>query len=592
VRLNLFWKLGFAFFGLLVAVLLPVDFYIERTLRQDYENAGFEQLAAIARIAQSAAPQLLSSAPGQSARLRAWVDQIASSRTRFTIIASSGEVLADSGADPRTMENHATRPEVAQAFASGEGRSIRRSVTIRRDLLYLAVRQPVPGSSPVVLRFALPMQTVDEEMWSFRQGLWLASLAMLFVTGLVSLMISRRFTDRVERLRSFSRRVAAGNFQPIEADRSGDALETLAVSMNQTAAQLDSNIRSLTAERNLSSAILGSMAEGVAVVSAEERLLFSNPAFASILSLDAPPAVGSPLLETIRQMDLIEAVRTVLRGGPAVHSEIVTGTLRQRFFSATVAPVREGAGAVIVLHDITDLRKLERVRRDFVANVSHELKTPLTAIQGFAETLLGGAAEEPENRERFLLIILEHARRLARLTDDLLKLSQIEAERMELEIQLLRPEDVVRVCLETTRLRAASKNISVTVELPPDLPPILGDPRRLNEVLQNLLDNAVQYTPAGGQISVRAEAAAKSVIFTVADTGLGIPEADQLRIFERFYRVDDARSREVGGTGLGLAIAKHLVEAHGGRIWVESEVGRGSRFHFSVPAGKTPRVVS
>jgi two-component system phosphate regulon sensor histidine kinase PhoR len=592
VRLNLFWKLGFAFFGLLVAVLLPMDFYLERTLRQDYENAGFEQLASIARIAQSAAPQLLASATGQPARLRAWVDQIASSRTRLTIIASSGEVLADSGADPRSMENHATRPEVLQAFASGEGRSIRHSVTIRRDLLYLAVRQPVPGASPVVLRFALPVQTVDEEMWSFRQGLWLASLAMLFVTGLASLMISRRFAGRVERLRSFSRRVAAGNFQPIEADRSGDALETLALSMNDTAAQLDSNIRSLTAERNLSSAILGSMAEGVAVVSAEERLLFSNPAFASILSLDASPAAGSALLETVRQMELIEAVRTVLRGEPAVHSEIVTGTLRQRFFSATVAPVREGAGAVIVLHDITDLRKLERVRRDFVANVSHEFKTPLTAIQGFAETLLGGAAEEPENRERFLRIILEHARRLTRLTDDLLKLSQIEADRMELETQLLRPEDLVRACLDTTRLRAASKNISVNVELPPDLPPVLGDPRRLNEILQNLLDNAVQYTPAGGQISIRAEKAAKSVIFTVADTGLGIPESDQLRIFERFYRVDDARSREVGGTGLGLAIAKHLVEAHGGRIWVESEVGRGSRFHFSVPAGKTPRAVS
>ncbi len=592
MRLNLFWKLGFAFFGLLVAVLLPMDFYLERTLRQDYENAGFEQLASIARIAQSAAPQLLASATGQPARLRAWVDQIASSRTRLTIIASSGEVLADSGADPRSMENHATRPEVLQAFASGEGRSIRHSVTIRRDLLYLAVRQPVPGASPVVLRFALPVQTVDEEMWSFRQGLWLASLAMLFVTGLASLMISRRFAGRVERLRSFSRRVAAGNFQPIEADRSGDALETLALSMNDTAAQLDSNIRSLTAERNLSSAILGSMAEGVAVVSAEERLLFSNPAFASILSLDASPAAGSALLETVRQMELIEAVRTVLRGEPAVHSEIVTGTLRQRFFSATVAPVREGAGAVIVLHDITDLRKLERVRRDFVANVSHEFKTPLTAIQGFAETLLGGAAEEPENRERFLRIILEHARRLTRLTDDLLKLSQIEADRMELETQLLRPEDLVRACLDTTRLRAASKNISVNVELPPDLPPVLGDPRRLNEILQNLLDNAVQYTPAGGQISIRAEKAAKSVIFTVADTGLGIPESDQLRIFERFYRVDDARSREVGGTGLGLAIAKHLVEAHGGRIWVESEVGRGSRFHFSVPAGKTPRAVS
>lgn len=589
VRLNLFWKLGFAFFGLLAAVLLPVDFYIERALRGNYERAGFEQLAAIARIAQAGSPQrpaLAPATPEQAARLRAWVDQMSASGVRFTIIASSGQVLADSDADPRFMENHATRPEIAQAFAAGEGRSIRHSVTIRRNLLYYAVRQPVPGGAPVVLRFALPLQTLDEDMWAFRKGLWLASLAMLLVTGTASLLISRRFAGRVERLRAFSRRVAGGNFQPIEADRSGDALETLAVSMNETAAQLEGTIRTLTGERNLAAAILGSMAEGVAVVSVDERLVFSNPAFAEILGLDAAPATGSPLLETVRQTELIEAVRKVLRGEPTVRSEIVTGTLRQRFFSATVAAVRAGAGVVIVLHDITDLRKLERVRRDFVANVSHEFKTPLTAIQGFAETLLGGALDDPENHERFLGIILEHARRLTRLTDDLLKLSQIEADRMELEIQPLRPEQLVESCLETTRLRAAPKNITLAAELPPGLPNVAGDPRRLNEVLQNLLDNAVQYTPPGGRITLRVEQAVKTVVFTVADTGIGIPEADQLRIFERFYRVDAARSREVGGTGLGLAIARHLVEAHGGRIWVESEVGRGSRFHFSVPVSK------
>jgi two-component system phosphate regulon sensor histidine kinase PhoR len=281
-------------------------------------------------------------------------------------------------------------------------------------------------------------------------------------------------------------------------------------------------------------------------------------------------------------------VRRVLGGEPRVEAEIVTGTLRQHFFAATVAAVRAGdtLGAVVVLHDITELRKLERVRRDFVANVSHEFKTPLTAIQGFSETLLGGAMDDPQNRERFLGIILEHSRRLARLTDDLLKLSSMDADRLELEIRRVSVNELIESCLETSQHRAAEKEVEVELAQPArvaELPDIAGDRRRLAEILQNLLDNATQYTLAGGRITVSAEARDTDVVFTVSDTGIGIPKSDQSRIFERFYRVDAARSREAGGTGLGLAIAKHLVEVHSGRIWVESEIGHGSKFHFSVP---------
>ena len=290
----------------------------------------------------------------------------------------------------------------------------------------------------------------------------------------------------------------------------------------------------------------------------------------------------------VRQTELIEAVRRVLAGEPRVEAEIVTGTLRQHFFAATVAAVRAGEtlGAVVVLHDITELRKLERVRRDFVANVSHEFKTPLTAIQGFSETLLAGAMDDPQNRERFLGIILEHSRRLARLTDDLLKLSSMDADRLELEIRRVSVNELIESCLETTQHRAAEKEVEVELAQPAqvgDLPDIAGDRRRLAEILQNLLDNATQYTLPGGRITLSAETRDADVVFTVSDTGIGIPKSDQSRIFERFYRVDAARSREAGGTGLGLAIAKHLVEVHGGRIWVESEIGQGSKFHFSVP---------
>jgi len=588
VRLKLFWKLGFAFLALLLAVLLPIDYYAAHTLRRDYQRAGFDKLSVIARVALASPPSgsaLSTPSRTPSPGLSEWVTRMASSGACVSVITADGLVLADSQSNPETMESHAERPEVLDALAKGEGLAERHSVTINRDLLYYAVRYAEPGGAPVVLRFAIPAGTVDDEVWALRRRLWLSFLVMLLVAGTASLLISRSFSSRVERLQLFSRRVAEGDFQPLFADPQGDVLEHLAVSLNESAAKLDLTIRSLMDERNLSSAILGSMVEGVAVVDGTDRLLFSNRAFAEILGLDVAPKIGSTLVESVRQTELIESVRMVRGGQAAVHSEIVTGTLRQRFFAVTVASVRamETSGAVIVLHDITDLRKLERVRRDFVANVSHEFKTPLTAIQGFAETLLAGAIDDPQNRIRFLQIILEHSRRLARLTDDLLELSKMDADRIDLEVDRLSVSQFVQSCLETTQRTAAEKNLRVSVNLQGSVPDIAADRRRLAEVLQNLLDNAVQYTPSGGRIVVSASSDGEEVTFTVSDTGIGIPKVDQPRIFERFYRVDVARSREVGGTGLGLSIAKHLVEAHGGRIWVESEVGQGSKFHFTVP---------
>jgi two-component system phosphate regulon sensor histidine kinase PhoR len=588
VRLNLFWKFGLAFLALLAGELLAVDFFAERSLRNDYERTGFEELTAIARIAQAHPPQWTPASPEHLedlSGLREWVANMAASEARVTVITADGRVLADSQSDVQTMENHATRPEILEAMAKGNGRSIRHSVTIKRDLLYYAVRQTAPTGQPYILRFALPLETFDEVLNSFRRRLWIASFFILLIAGGISLLLSRSLTGRVERLKDFSRRVAEGDFRSLPRDGSGDALEMLGISLNRTAARLDRTIRTLTEERNLSSAILGSMVEGVAVVNGSERLVFANPGFAEILGLDVLPTAGSALVEVVRQTELVEAVRKVLSGEPRVQSEIVTGTLWQHYFAITVASVRarETTGAVVVLHDITELRKLERVRRDFVANVSHELRTPLTAIQGFTETLLAGAMDDPQNRGRFLEIILEHSRRLAHLTEDLLMLSKMDAERLELEIRRLSVSQLVESCLETSQRRAVQKDLRISFNLPPHVPDIAGDRRRLAEVLQNLLDNAIQYTLPGGEIVVRAETGQNEVILTVSDTGIGIPKADQPRIFERFYRVDVARSREAGGTGLGLAIAKHLVEVHGGRLWVESEVGQGSQFHFSVP---------
>jgi two-component system phosphate regulon sensor histidine kinase PhoR len=597
VRRNLFTKLALTFFALLVSVLFAVDFFADGVLQRDYERTGLEQLLAIARIAQANPPQFTSLPPlepEEISALQTWMQHIAASGARVTIITADGVVIADSQSDPQTMENNAGRPEIMRALAQGSGRSIRHSDNINRDLLYYAVQQTSPSGQTYILRFALPVQTVGQVLWPFRRSLWLASVLILLIAGMVVVLVARSFSDRIERLTAFSQRVAEGDFRAQASDETGDPLDVLSSSLNQTASRLDRTIRTLTEERNLSSAILGSMVEGVLVVNAAERVVFANRSFAEILGMSVPPQEGSGLVEWVRQTELIEAVRKVLAGEPRVESEIVTGTLRQHYFAATVASVRTTGtdGAVLVLHDITDLRKLERVRRDFVANVSHEFRTPLTAIQGFAETLLAGAIDDPQNRGRFLEIIVEHSRRLARLTEDLLMLSKMDADRLEFETRRIPVAAFIESCMETAQPRARDKDLRLSVSRVEKIPDIAGDRRRLTEVLQNLLDNAIQYTPAGGEIKVSAGVADSEVVFTVSDTGIGIPQAEQPRIFERFYRADVARSREVGGTGLGLSIAKHLVESHGGRIWVQSEIGQGSQFHFSVPIFEAKRLAS
>jgi two-component system, OmpR family, phosphate regulon sensor histidine kinase PhoR len=445
----------------------------------------------------------------------------------------------------------------------------------------------------------------SEYIWLF-----LILFGLLLSAGF-SLFFTRASGLRIQRLEKFSRRVAGGDFRPLTPDNSNDELALLTRAMNETALRLAQTIRSLTEEHGRTAAILESMAEGVAVVGADERVVYSNAAFAQILGsgtnvertnvvgpngaqggdgiLGRSTGQGRRLVELVRQTELLGVVKKALSSEQRVESEVTVGTVRLQTFAVTAAPVpasEKGGtaiGAVLVLHDISELRRLERVRQDFVANVSHEFKTPLTAIRGFAETLLSGALEDVDHRKRFVEIIQEHAERLTRLTDDLLKLSTIEAGKMDLELRTVTPADLVKMCVDTASFAAKKKQQTIKVDCARELPAVRGDSGRLRDVLQNLLDNAVQYTPAGGHIIASAAKDGAEIVFTVADNGIGIPQAEQERIFERFYRVDEGRSREVGGTGLGLSIARHIAEAHGGRIWVESAIGQGSRFHFSVP---------
>jgi two-component system phosphate regulon sensor histidine kinase PhoR len=591
--LNFFWRSNLAILALVLVVVAAGDLYSWRVVRDQARDAGFQQLAAIGRVARLNPPDF-----DDESSLHRWIGELQAAGVEAAVLRSDGRILDESAAGNGQEPAHAQDAEIQDAFTAGEGRSMRRNNALHRDFLYYAASYPPArgGSSggnagkdstdSFVLRLALPLPEVDQQFAATRRPVWTAFLVLLASAILISLIDGHNLSRRIGALGKFAGRMAALDFRPIVTQPGGDELEGLARALNESAARLNASIGVLTDERNRSAAILGSMIEGVAVISEGERILFSNRAFSRILGLqDASEIEGRPLLEVARQSDLLAAIKMALAGQEQVTSEIVVGTVRPRSFAVTAAPVQAAShkGAVLVLHEITELRRLERVRQDFVANVSHEFRTPLTAIQGFAETLLGGALEDPINRRRFAEIIREHAMRLARLTEDLLKLSRIEAGQLKLEFRPVSVAQLIDSCMETAQLKAVPRQLSLAVHLPSELPPVRGDANSLQEVLQNLLDNALQYTPAGGKIEVSALSTDSRVVVTVADTGIGIPQVEQERIFERFYRVDAARSREAGGTGLGLSIARHIMEAHGGHLWVESAVGEGSRFHFSIP---------
>jgi two-component system phosphate regulon sensor histidine kinase PhoR len=583
--LRSFWKLGLSYLALLLLAFVAVHLYTLSRWQRSSREAAYEHLDSIARLAESRPPSSM-----DRDSLSAWAEWISEGGVRVTIVGPDGTVMADSDEDPVRMENHGDRPEVKSAWVEGRGRATRLSSSVRQDLAYLAIRVSWATTGPVVLRLALPLRTVNLAAGEIHAPLAAILVLALAIGGAVALIMSRRFSERVIRLKSSLQRVAEGDFRTEPVVDSGDEIAELHGSLNQAVERLSLAMRFLEEERNQSAAILSSMSEGVAVVDRDERIRYSNPAFRRALHSGREPTFeGRRLVEVTRQSEILAMVQGVLKGGERMEAEIATAALKPRHFLVRAAPAGE-TGAVLVVLDITEIRRLERVRRDFVANVSHELRTPLTAIQGFAETLLRGALDEPENSRRFVEIIRDHAVRLARLTEDLLKLSRIEAGKLELELRPISVESVVEQCVETARLTLSEKRQSLTVSLCEAAPLVKADTHALLDVLRNLLDNAIQYTPEDGHVAIRVFLAgaegAGEVRIAVEDDGIGIPASSHDRIFERFYRVDAARSRKVGGTGLGLSISKHLVEGMGGRIELESQLGRGSTFTVVLPRVK------
>ncbi len=537
--------------------------------------------------------------PGDEARrdeLRRATGEVARrALVRVTVIGPDGTVWADSSvpaSQPLLVPNHGNRPEVVQALKDGRGAHVRQSETTGVRTSYFALRVDGPTSSPAsVIRVGLPLTTLEARIGDMQRTLAIAFSLVLGVAALLSLVIFGGLTKPLSDIAVVARRIAGGARGERVVRRSRDEVGMLAESINQMADQLESQIQQVSEDRAQLLAMLSSMVEGVMVLDCRGRLLRMNPAAERMFGLRVRGGTGQDVCQLIRLSEFTAFVRNVLESKSNRGGEITVqpsgNTLRVE--AAITECEREGeACAVLVFHDITAVRRLEKVRKDFVANVSHELRTPLTSIKGYVEALLDGAQSNPAQAEPFLRIILKQADRLNLIIEDLLQLSQIESGQVQFKREPVDLPGLLERTLAMIKPLADKKRHTIHLLLPPDLPPVQGDEERLGQVFTNLLDNAVKYTPEGGTIELSGRrVGAAELEVTVADTGVGIPSADRPRVFERFYRVDKARSRELGGTGLGLSIVKHIVEAHHGTIWVEGNDPFGSRFVLRLPVEST-----
>ncbi len=539
---------------------------------------------------------------------------------RFTLVAMDGTVLADSTkatlADAVQMENHRDKPEIAMARARGEGSALRTSTSFSVPYRYFAVRVDLDGKPVGVVRSSLPEASIESQVAALQRLVWgLVGAVSLAVLALSYWTVSH-IIEPLSSLTTAAEAIAAGNYQHRVYVANRDELGRLARTFNRMSQEFSARMAQLSQTSDRQSTVLGGMIEGVIAVDGRQRIVLANQAAGRLFDFQPPAAEGRPLLEVVRNHAVHEAVITALETGRPQRLETTSniqtsaGFVERRPVSniqhvnvhVQPLPGDPCPGVVLVMHDTTELRRLESLRRDFIANVSHELKTPLSSIKAYSETLRNGAMNDPETSQKFLERIEEQADRLHHLILDMLMLARIESEQQAFEIVPVNVGDVVDQCLEDRRRAAEFKRINLAVE--PNLPPcsVLSDREGLREMLDNLIDNAIKYTPEGGSVTVSwhsespqrgqvntgSQPPAPSpqpqfVTISVHDTGIGIKPEDQKRVFERFYRVDKARSRELGGTGLGLSIVKHLAQSFGGKVGVTSEPGKGSTFIVELP---------
>ncbi|MDD5070417.1 MAG: ATP-binding protein [Candidatus Omnitrophica bacterium] len=535
--------------------------YIESNLSDDFDVSGFDSLA-----------EKISADLG----------------LRVTIVDRLGVVRGDSeltAEDLLLVENHLYRPEVQDALSFGQGLATRFSSTIKKRMLYVAEPYYKNGYAGII-RLSIPLLEV-ETISNRLNSILFVSLLFCFVLSLpISYILSLLVSKPIRQLSLRAKLIAEGDFSKKALIVSGDEIGDLNESFNLMIEEIQQRMDDVTTSRSRLEAVLLSMSEGVMAVDLNGNIILMNQALKEILELYQDPVGKKPIevLRNIEVQDILDQALKELKG--IANYEITLRVSREKKVLINVASVVRNnnlEGLVFVFHDISELRQLEKVRQDFVANVSHELRTPITSIKGYAETLLNGALDDKENVDDFLKIIHSDADRLAALISDILDLSKIESGKVSFQIKSLSLKPVIERVINGTRPQIQKKGIKVTVDIGENLPEVLADDGAIGQVILNLVDNAIKYNKPDGEIFIKACEKGKFVEISVTDSGIGIPKTELPRIFERFYRVDKARSCDLGGTGLGLSIVKHIILAHNGKVWVESTYGQGTSFTFSLP---------
>jgi two-component system phosphate regulon sensor histidine kinase PhoR len=588
-RGRLFWVLFPSYVLITVASLVILGIYGAMSLRQFHLDQISEDLESRAILFSSEVRRSVST--GDHAKLDAIAKQLGDpSGTRITVIAPSGDVLADSEREPGTMDDHRHRPEISTAFDERRtGGSLRFSDTMAQYYKYVAVPVIEDDKVVAVVRASKPVTVIQTTRGALFRQLAVGGVVAVVLIVLVSWLIARNISRPLESMTAAARQFADGRLDHRLEPAGPAEFVDLATAMNQMAGQLNDRINTIVQDGNQRDAILGSMEEGVIALNETGRVIGVNHAAAAILEVAEEEAHGRLVHEIVRQRELLDFVDTALAAEqPDTCEFVLRGETEKHLHlhgSILYDVHGEAIGLLIVIHDVTILRRLERVRTEFITNVSHELRTPLSSIRASAETLQEGALSDPQNAGRFVDTIIRQSDQMVALIDDIFSLARIEkdAKVRSIEKQECRLREILETAADTCKHVAQEKQIGTDIACDDALSATLN-PLLIRQAVVNLVDNAIKYSEAGSQINISAKTTDEGLTIEVTDEGCGIDRAHWPRLFERFYRVDKARSRELGGTGLGLAIVKHIALAHDGSVGVQSEVGRGSTFRICLPA--------
>jgi len=586
-RRKLLWQLFPSYFVITVVAIAATAWYASAILSEFYRSGAVAELKTQALMLERIVNGKLSQE--NSSQLDLLLKDLGTKTTsRWTVLLPSGNVIADSQEDPAKLGQRDHRPEIAEALAGRVGVATRHSYSLDVRMIYVAVPVKVNDQITGVVRAAMPFSTLSGSVRDvYAEGL-IAGAFIIVVAIALSFFVSRRINTPLREMRAGVERFAVGDLHYRLAAAGSEDFAGLAEAMNSMASQLSARISKITQQRNELEAVLSSMVEAVLVIDSEERLLSVNHAAEVLFNISGERLNNRTVQEVIRNTELHRFVSRTLAGDLPVEGDLTCLGDPDKFLQAHGAILSDSqgrrAGAVVVLNDVSRLKTLENIRRDFVANVSHELKTPITSIQGFLETLREGAINDPATAGRFLDIIIKHTNRLSAIIEDLLSLSRIERdhEKGEITIQERPLKDVFEAAKKSCGERARQKDITLEFLVDDDLTARIN-PTLLEQAIVNLVDNSIKYSEPGNPVLVQACKGADEVVINITDKGCGISKEHLKRIFERFYRVDKARSRRVGGTGLGLAIVRHIVNAHNGRVTVQSSPGRGSTFSIHLP---------